>query len=83
MKDTSSVAKVKSKEKKDGYNNTKTQGQEAAGTNLEMSKYGIISILAVGGVVGLFGLLFLLGGLISAGNPLNFVSKWVTAAFMG
>ncbi len=81
MKDTSSAAKVKTKEHSVGHNTTNTRGQEAAPANLEMSKYGIISILAVGGVAGLFGMLFLIGGLLSAGSPLKFVSEWVTAAF--
>lgn len=82
MKNTTSATNTTTKEKKSTYT-AGTREQEAAGTNLEMSKYGIISILAVGGVIGLFGMLFLLGGLISAGSPLNFVSQWVKAVFGG
>ncbi len=80
MKDTSSATNVATKDKTLSHASG-TQEQEATGTNLEMSKYGIISILAVGGVIGLFGMLFLIGGLLSAGSPLKFVSQWVKAAF--
>jgi hypothetical protein len=82
MKSTSSVAIAKTREKE--------QGRVAPGTtrvntevDLEISKVGLITILAVGGGVGVLGLLFLLGGLMSAGNPLNFVSQWVQAVFGG
>lgn len=81
MKSTSSVAIAKTKE------NNKTTVTSRAGENanvdLEVSKVGLIAILAVGGVVGSMGLLFLLGGLMSAGNPLNFVSAWVQAVLGG
>ncbi len=81
MKDTSSVAIAKTRE----HNNTGVLSHAGENTevDLEVSKVGLIAILAVGGVVGTMGLLFLLGGLMSAGNPLNFVSAWVQAVLGG
>ena len=73
----SAIAKTKEK----STVNTASAGSRAGGrtADLEMSKVGLVAILAVGGVIGVLGLLFLLGGLMSAGNPLNFVSQWVQA----
>lgn len=83
MKDSSSIAQAKTKVK-DSLKKTGARQQEVTSAeDLEMSKHGIVAILAIGGVAGLFGLLFLVGGMISAGSPLNFVSQWVNAVFGG
>lgn len=82
MKDISSVAIAKVKEK-NSANTATGRTREYQDVDLEMSKVGLVTILAVGGVVGALGLLFLLGGMMSAGNPLSFVSQWVQAVLGG
>ncbi|MFP3983085.1 MAG: hypothetical protein ACLFV2_05265 [Desulfurivibrionaceae bacterium] len=83
MKDLSSIAQAKTKVKDTQKKAGARQQEVTKPEDLEMSKHGIIAILAVGGVAGLFGLLFLIGGLISAGSPLNFISQWFNAVFGG
>lgn len=82
MKDISQVAIARVKEK-NSTNTITGRSREVQDVDLEMSKVGLVTILAVGGVVGTLGLLFLLGGMMSAGNPLSFVSQWVQAVFGG
>jgi hypothetical protein len=82
MNDISSVAIAKVKEK-NSANTAAGRSREVHDVDLEMSKVGLVTILAVGGVVGVLGLLFLLGGMMSAGNPLSFVSQWVQAVLGG
>ncbi len=81
MKSTSSVAIAKTNE--DNKTTVTSQAGEQTKVDLEVSKVGLIAILAVGGIGGALGMLFLLGGLMSAGNPLNFVSQWVQAVLGG
>ncbi len=83
MKDTQSVAVAKVKEQNKTGAGVGATKREVSELDLEMSKAGLTVILAVGAAIGVLGLLFLMGGLMSAGNPLNFVSQWVKAVLGG
>ena len=45
----------------------------------EVSKVGIITVAAFGGLVGLWSLACLVGGMTASGGPLAFVGDWFKA----
>lgn len=64
---------------------TKVKQQEQVNASItgssatEVSKVGIITVAAFGGLVGLWSLACIVGGMAASGGPLAFIGNWFKA----
>lgn len=58
---------------------SKTGAGEMTGVGAEVSKVGISVVTILGGIVGLWSLASLVGGLVASGGPLALVGNWFKA----
>lgn len=58
---------------------TRIETQTRTDVTTEVSKIGIITVAAFGGLVALWSVALLVGGMIASGGPLAFVGDWFKA----
>jgi hypothetical protein len=58
---------------------TRIESKATTDATTEVSKVGVITVAAFGGLVGLWSLACIIGGMSASGGPLAFVGDWVKA----
>ncbi len=49
----------------------------------ELSKVGITAMFIAGGLIGVWGIVCLVSGLVQSGGPLSFIGTWMSAVIGG
>ena len=57
----------------------RTRAGEKATASAEISKAGIYTVGIASGLIGIWGLACIVGGMIASGGPLSFVGNWFKA----
>lgn len=58
---------------------TRIEANSTTDATTEVSKVGVITVAAFGGLVALWSLACIIGGMSASGGPLAFVGDWVKA----